>query len=72
MEERRLVLLVILSAVAVIAAVMLVIGWRTQAPPGQIGLKGTGMERSRALYRLQMVLLGALLAACLWAALALV
>lgn len=72
MEERRLVLLVILSAVAVIAAVMLVIGWRTQAPPGQIGLKGTGMERSRALYRLQMILLGALLASCLWAALALV
>lgn len=71
MEERRLVLLVIVSAVAVIAAVMLVIGWRTQTPPGQIGLKGTGMERSRALYRLQMVLLGALLAACLWAALAL-
>ena len=72
MDERKLVILVALLAVALIAAVMLVIGWRTQAPPGQIGLKVTGMERSRALYRLQMVLLGALLGACLLAALAFV
>ncbi len=65
MDERRWVILTILAAVAFVAAALLVVGWRRQAPPGQIGLKGTGLERSRALRRWQMLLLAALLAACL-------
>jgi hypothetical protein len=59
------VLLIILSAVALVAAALLVIGWRTQTPPGKQGPKGTGMERSRALHRFQMGLLTLLLLACL-------
>ena len=65
MDERRWVILGILAAVALVAAALLVVGWRRQTPPGQIGLKGTGLECNRALYRWQMLLLAALLGACL-------
>ncbi len=64
-DERRLILLFILSGVALAAAAWLVVGWRSQAPSGKQGLKGTGMERSRALRRFQMGLLVVLFVACL-------
>ena len=64
MDERSWVILTILLTVAFVAAALLVVGWRRQAPPGQIGLKGTRLERSPALRRWQMLWLATLLAAC--------
>lgn len=72
MDERKRLLLTLFLVVGAVAAALWVIGWRNQAPPGQKGLKGTGLERSRALFLLQMGLLAVLLVACLLAALALV
>jgi hypothetical protein len=64
MNERTLVIVSCLLLVSLVALVLLVVGYRTGKPPGQKGLKGTGLERSPALYRLQMVSLAALLACC--------
>jgi hypothetical protein len=68
MNERMSVTVTILLGVAAVAAVLWVIGWRNRTLPGKQGIKGTGLESSVALYRLQMASLAILLLACLFAA----
>ena len=65
MQDRTRVLVGIFLGVGAVALALLVKGWRTGVPPGQRGLKGTGLERDPTLYRVQMSSLGLLLLACL-------
>lgn len=57
-----------LLLVELVAMVLLVVGFRTGMPPGKMGIRGTGLDRSQGLYRIQMASLAVLLVACLVAA----
>jgi hypothetical protein len=56
---------VLVTGVAAVGAALLVRGFSTGKPPGQRGLKGTRLEHSRALFFVQMTMLGVLELACL-------
>ena len=56
---------VLMLGVAAVGAALMVRGFMTGRPPGQRGLKGTRLEHSRALYLVQMTMLGILELACL-------
>lgn len=53
--------------IAAVCGFMIWRGLKTGRPPGQRGLKGTGLEDSKTLLKIQVVLLGILLLAAVFA-----